>query len=175
MKEIDWSKAPELATHWCPETDDWFEGWYIVVEPLIAYFEDGARIVARAMDQEDREILLPILVPRPAPAARAWDGTGLPPVGTALEFRSMRGEWIPGAQIGQFNGQMVVGCKAPGAVGYCDSEQIRPVRTPEQIAAEEREKAIDEIAKILDGLWSSEREAAGLLYDAGYRRQEPSE
>ena len=49
----------------------------------------------------------------------------------------------------------------------------RPFRTPEQIAAEEREKALDAMvatSPLLDKGWS--RLVCKALYDAGYRRVE---
>jgi hypothetical protein len=51
---------------------------------------------------------------------------------------------------------------------------FRPIRTPEQIAAEEREKAIDAMNKLVGDIekiptW---RDALAALYDAGYRKTE---
>lgn len=60
---------------------------------------------------------------------------------------------------------------------YSQPYNFRPIRTPEQIAAEEREKAIEALAVELAGHWSSEavslqRETAAYLHDIGYRRVE---
>lgn len=52
-------------------------------------------------------------------------------------------------------------------------EYFRPIRTPEQIAAEERDKAIEGMiadTNILTGIMSDRRIMAGQLYDAGYRK-----
>lgn len=76
----------------------------------------------------------------------AWTGEGLPPVGTVCEvdyceswqrcevvahFRQRCG------MVAAFTVDLVDGAKSLDAFG---SESFRPIRTPEQIAAEEREK-----------------------------------
>ena|SRR5690554_5417244 len=164
MKEIDWSKAPEGFPIWIEDLKPDLGGDHSCWARELSdrYEDEKGGFWSKPEDGFYR-------VHR-----RPWTGEGLPPVGTALEFRTMRGEWIPGEYIGQFNGQMVVGCKETGAVGYCDPEQIRPVRTPEQIAAEEREKAVDEMLAAHEP-WIAPRRFCEKLYDAGYRRQEPSE
>ncbi|QZA71278.1 hypothetical protein AH02_35 [Pseudomonas phage AH02] len=51
--------------------------------------------------------------------------------------------------------------------------QIRPIRTPEQIAAEDREKGIREMIKFIQKAHNcSDYASAEVLYDAGYRKQE---
>ena len=54
------------------------------------------------------------------------------------------------------------------------AELFRPIRTPEQVAAEDRDKAIEGMiadTNILTGIMSDRRIMAGQLYDAGYRKQ----
>jgi len=74
--------------------------------------------------------------------SKAWSGEGLPPVGIDIEFKSSGGEWLVGQYIGQFNGKIIAGCHATGVVGYLQSGEMRPIRTPEQVAADEREAAV---------------------------------
>lgn len=117
-----------------------------------------------------------------------WNGEGLPPVGTVCEYdansNGKEPTWRTVEIVYLSEWVIVLRCvKAPepnlGEVGvelakdlYSGLERLfRPLPTPEQIAAEEREKAIDDIAEIIGSLWSSEREAAEFLYKAGYRRQ----
>lgn len=61
-----------------------------------------------------------------------------------------------------------------GGVGI--AAMFLPVRTPEQIAAAERDKAIAEMVDALgcdpEACKVSEFIRCGILYDAGYRRQE---
>lgn len=110
---------------------------------------------------------------------RPWTGEGLPPIGTDAEFKGHDGVWRPGTYIGQFNGKMVVGCHETGVVGFLSSEEFRPIRTPEQIAAEERLAAINYMeidagmcATAFDGdpevrVWVEN------LIDKGWRKQVP--
>lgn len=98
-----------------------------------------------------------------------WSGEGLPAAGCEIEYHSPSHGWKPGEYIGQFNGQMVVGCRDTGVIGYCPAEIVRPIRTPEQIAAEEREKAIEQMK--LDAGWRVKGSCVfTFLYDAGYRK-----
>ncbi len=123
---------------------------------------------------------------------KPWDGQGLPPVGTVCEFAG--GTYSPEDPFDNdlregdrvtiiahfkdgdldlaaftFNPQVRnpdrgAACVEQGAYGC-----FRPIRTPEQIAAEEREKAIKEMCFAEETLTVKQAKA---LYDAGYRRQE---
>lgn len=86
----------------------------------------------------------------PGPGAPAWDGSGLPPVGVECEFESYQGgylAWKPCRVIAHDGNAAVINYKnnysAHGA------ESFRPIKTPEQLAAEQRERAIAEMAKVL--------------------------
>lgn len=116
---------------------------------------------------------------------KPWDGQGLPPVGTEVEANFP----VTDTTGTHYHWRRVIVAVAgiPGAEREClvyDAEntkpawvdELRPIRTPEQIAAEERSKECDRIFAILS---SVEREGnrsdmAEALYDAGYRRQESS-
>lgn len=121
-----------------------------------------------------------------------WTGEGLPPVGTVCEFAGFNPEeTLPkdprvGDQvtvIAHFmGGSFEVAAftfYAPPEFKYLQVAQgaygcFRPIRTPEQIAVEEREKAIEVMiadTNILTGIMSDRRIMAGQLYDAGYRKQ----
>lgn len=113
--------------------------------------------------------------------APEWNGEGLPPVGALIEasFACEDFEiWHDGVCV-------AVGEDPEGREEFCvaqcgrkiamyrdEGKRIRPRRTPEQIAAEEREKAIAEMTsghsnEILNN-W------AEYVYDQlGYRKQEP--
>ncbi|HFZ2533006.1 TPA: hypothetical protein ACIJ22_003460 [Pseudomonas aeruginosa] len=116
-----------------------------------------------------------------------WNGQGLPPVGIEAEviwdstdvayYRAkilahdedrVVFRWCEGESKGQYGSY--------GVLNFGILPTFRPLRTPEQIAAEERSKECDRIFAILS---SVEREGnrsdmAEALYDAGYRRQESS-
>ncbi|HGN2642955.1 hypothetical protein V3399_29755 [Pseudomonas aeruginosa] len=127
----------------------------------------------------------------------SWNGQGLPPVGTVCEFagctpstedpfdKDLReGDHVTiiahfkdgNLDLAAFtfnpqarNPDRGTACVEQGAYGC-----FRPLRTPEQIAAEEREKSIEEMRELVGDIdkvptWS---DALAALYDAGYRRQE---
>lgn len=116
---------------------------------------------------------------------KAWDGVGLPPVGCACECLCgpttivgkdhlepgepewVRTEILAHIEVDGVKALAVGQAEKTGTMGAASSH--RPIRTPEQIAAEEREKFIDELIKVT----CIRRGEAGLIYDAGYRKQEP--
>lgn len=107
---------------------------------------------------------------------KQWNGEGLPPVGTVCEA------WHLGCEQGvveiRYSGECMVLWSVSRKHEQCSASEnytFKVLRTPEQIAAEEREKAITELAAELAGHWSAEavatqRDMAAYLYDAGYRR-----
>lgn len=169
MSEIDWSKAPEGAQYYC-------------VDNRLFYKFDGA---GRGMctnqrgpwfpcgdinDYEDGELI-------PRPSTPAWNGEGLPPVGTHIEWFSPIYGWLGGRVVGH-DGSVTVVVHNDGYTG-CHPHEVRPIRTPEQIAAEEREKAVQKMlaaAGVTGSAFADDPEAAvwaAALYDAGYRKVEP--
>lgn len=124
-------------------------------------------------------------------AARAeripvWNGEGLPPAGLDVEIKRGNCTWIDGDewQIGKTATVMasflnsrdieMASVQFPG--GHCEcilARCLSTIRTAEQVAAEDREKAVFEIAHILidNRNGSSEYHQAGLIYDAGYHKQ----
>lgn len=123
-----------------------------------------------------------------------WNGEGLPPVGLTVKIPD---DMASGNSfLAKFEGLLVdiVGHtvnqdEIPLAVfKYEDSEGIlryhalcgdngnfEPIRTPEQIAAKEREDAVAAMAEAIDLRPVSKPHSSYLyaLYDAGYRLQEP--
>lgn len=105
-----------------------------------------------------------------------WDGVGLPPIGTRCEMSigDSGNEWIEGTVVCHINWER------PVAVAHNEeevfngyAEDFRPIRTTEQIAAEEREIDLieDDISHVVGR--DNRREAAEAIYKAGYRKQEP--
>ncbi|MBX5689026.1 hypothetical protein ISD91_27480 [Pseudomonas aeruginosa] len=184
---IDWSKAPSSATHYLPEQKDlgWEACWYK---------KDGdkwlvlncARLEKRGhmewvVDDSEVDKFVPLLVPRSAFSSE-WNGQGLPPVGTVCIVEPHNTMWGFSSTSGYerkilaYYGEYVwLGhAETPLETTRIDKVDFRPIRPPEQIAAEERSKECDRIFVILS---SVEREGnrsdmAEALYDAGYRRQE---
>lgn len=112
-----------------------------------------------------------------APKVVEWDGSGDPPQMSKIEYKSVEGIWKLGVFVGRVYGKIVAGCDDTEVVGWLGSDEIRPIRTAAQVAAEERENAIDEMSG-----WAgkteinpaTERVILERLYDAGYRKEPKS-
>lgn len=116
------------------------------------------------------------------PVAKPWDGEGLPPIGIPIEakHKNAQPDWArPGfyeTVIVAIGKQLVI-FEADGnggeKVGTLSDYIFRPIRTAEQIAAEEREATLTDIALLMgkDPERPMIREMAAILWDAGYRKQ----
>lgn len=116
----------------------------------------------------------------------AWNGEGLPPVGTACEILKNKTTWawIKVRIIAhvtddpRFNPIAIYIPEGdPSAVvGQAVAASFRPIRTAEQIAAEARVKAIAEMTEIAGAAAAADNPRGGggaaALYDAGYRKVE---
>lgn len=166
LKEVDWSKAPEGATHYNEERS---RPWLRDVPA--SFYYDG-HWINYTSDNDYGKDHFSNAVKRP----QEWDGSGLPPIGTVCEFlkrAKYRTSWIK-VRVVFIGGNLIV--FEHGANGNEFSEQIadvsfRPIKTPEQIAAEERLHAIDEMDDLILG-WGVYKNMLAVLYDAGYRKTE---
>lgn len=121
------------------------------------------------VDHQHREITFDL--------PEVWDGMGLPPVGTECEYlkrAKYKTSWIKVRVV--FIGVNLIVFEH-GANGNQFSEQItevsfRPIKTPEQIAAEERQQAIDKMMHLAVVPGRKYRDVMAYLYDAGYRKTE---
>ncbi|MDI4068215.1 hypothetical protein QK416_29640 [Pseudomonas aeruginosa] len=172
---IDWNRAPEGATHWEPKGKLFCEGWMKKEGNKWSYWVEGRKVwvsqtPACAVSAE-REATFE---PRPQ---ETWNGQGLPPTGLLVEWKSgLDHEWRRVTVLAYANGDAWLQPEDGDSFIVGNPENFRRIRTPEQIAAEERSKECDRIFFILS---SVEREGnrsdmAEALYDAGYRRQESS-
>ncbi|MFU7027193.1 hypothetical protein ACM751_16280 [Pseudomonas aeruginosa] len=177
---IDWNTAPEGATHWEPRSYDFAEGWMRKDWDGWSYWSEGREVWVRGVltcdVSAEREATFE------ARPQESWNGQGLPPVGTVCERRTLPGgdgryEQVriiahtrKGFPVWENTDGVFAGIsKSPHLAGGLP--EFRPIRTPEQIAAEEREKAIEEMCFAEETLTVKQAKA---LYDAGYRRQESS-
>ncbi|MCS8242753.1 hypothetical protein N0464_08435 [Pseudomonas aeruginosa] len=112
------------------------------------------------------------------PAKVEWDGRGLPPVGVECEYRHMIWPEYRRCEIRYISDESLVAYDNGQEQYYRTPDMLfRPLPTPEQIAAEEREKAIDAMLDLdpphESGFgMTSRRQFCEVLFDAGYRRQE---
>ncbi|NPY92874.1 hypothetical protein DZ961_015680 [Pseudomonas aeruginosa] len=179
---IDWNTAPEGATHWEPRGIVFGEGWMKKVGNEWSYWLEGsevwAGVWADCFVSAEREATFE------ARPQEAWDGQGLPPVGTTCIVEPHNTLWGFSSTSGHERKILAYHTDyvwlgngdTPLETTRIDKVDFRPIHTPEQIAAEERSKECDRIFAILS---SVEREGnrsdmAEALYDAGYRRQESS-
>lgn len=191
MIEIDWSKAPEwvIAHALYAFIDEIHEAWIGVEQyqrldhPKPFPYGDSGVLGAQ---HNPRRSWFKYVTPRPAP----WDGEGLPPVGTVCEFAGFNPEeTMPtDPRVGDkvtviahfMSGSFELAAftfYAPPEFEYLQVAQgaygcFRSIRTPEQIEAEERAKAIDAMIAACPYPGSDcTRIDCEALYDANYRKQ----
>ncbi|AMA37847.1 TPA: hypothetical protein P7236_006838 [Pseudomonas aeruginosa] len=169
---IDWNTAPEGATHWEPRGIVFGEGWMKKAGNEWSYWLEGsevwAGVWADCFVSAEREATFE------ARPKEAWDGQGLPPVGTVCEYRHMIWPEYRPCEIRYISEESLVAYDDAQEQFYRTCDMLfRPIRTPEQIAAEEREKAVGDMAMSIQGV-PYQYPTLYALYDAGYRRQESS-
>jgi hypothetical protein len=168
LKEVDWTKAPSGATHYnedcpCP----WLK------ETPASYFSENKKVWIeyssnRPSTTEDH---FNNGVKRP----QEWDGSGVPPVGTVCEYRVNEDEWVSGEVFGHRvcpDGGVQLFVSLKNSWDFSSApDRFRPIKAPEQIAREERERllAINEMHRVI---LESQIKTVAALYDAGYRKTE---
>ena len=182
MENINWEEAPEWADrvvvgrasgtlYWAEANKRVsFGGW--------SDFHDDIHVTA----------CWEVVATRPI----EWDGNGIPPVGVVCEalWNAGANKWLKVKVFGvNEQGQPILRWEegpqkyeyqAAPLTGRMGKPYFRPIRSPQQLAAEIADKEIKEIAGIIcaDGAFDMDdpelMAAATALYDAGYRRLEPS-
>lgn len=190
-EEIDWSKAPKWATGHGLAGLSGSPVW--LSQDKYTYVDGRQRGGVFYFDSDEGFGLHEIreVAEKPSP----WNGTGLPPVGIECEYCYTSPSeyyrvkiiahdddkavyrWVDGPlalKLGDSDNQPL------GAVTY-PHPQFRPILTPAQIAAEERERAVDELCAVIVGYYEvpkmSERYLmlSRAIYDAGYRKIDTSQ
>lgn len=168
--EIDWSKAPEGATHYYKNSP---QPWRDLSGYNWKYFSSGEWHSGPSVctsDELRREIGKVLFA---KPLTKPWTGEGLPPIGAVCEIRHSgwaSGNW-QNVTIKYISSEYLI-----IAHGDFKREQhfhmpdiaFRQIRTPEQIAADEREAGITEMREVAGSLNTS---PFAELWDAGYRKQ----
>ena len=172
MSEIDWDKAPEVATHYWP-----CHGSFYTKIGDEFYFAENIE-VGRVNSPAS---WVKSLIPRPSPS---WSGEGLPPVVVRCEAaipHTSRPDnersfiWIEGSVIAYYEvkGKTYAWFAEDDGFYQPNTLEFRPIRTPEQIAADEREAAIKDMLEDAGRPDTAKtRYQAQLLYDAGWRKVE---
>ncbi|HBO9336842.1 TPA: hypothetical protein L5D98_000381 [Pseudomonas aeruginosa] len=167
---IDWNTAPEGATHWEPRGSLYLEGWMRKVGNKWSYWAEGRKVWVSGTPgcnvSAEREATFE------ARPQEAWDGQGLPPTGLLVEWKSgLDHEWRRVTVLAYANGDAWLQPEDGDSFIVGNPENFRRIRTPEQIAAEEREKAVGDMAMSIQGV-PYQYPTLYALFDAGYRRQE---
>ncbi|MDI4088408.1 hypothetical protein QK428_03585 [Pseudomonas aeruginosa] len=166
---IDWNKANDraVAALIAKKNNIHYPGF----EFVSGYHRTGSMIRATSAD-DGRPLSAPEdvweIVERPA----TWSGQGLPPVGLMVEWKAgLDHDWQRVTVLAYANGDAWFQPEDGPSFIVGNPANFRRIRTPEQIAAEERAKAIEEMCFAEETLTVKQAKA---LYDAGYRRQESS-
>lgn len=197
MSKIDWRKAPEWADgHGLVAHHGITEVWINMDQYAVVGAEDRAYPYGGGTGDHRHNFTrgqVQYITPRPT----RWDGEGLPPVGTACEFAG--GEdcphdpWDKDLRVGDQvtiiahfdggNGDQLAAFTFPTKNpnrGAFNVEQgrwgcFRPIRTPEQIAAEKYEADAADLAEVMTGHRDRSKDCylhmAKVILDAGYRKQ----
>lgn len=157
----DWSKAPEGATHYLSpffyREEQNGKVFYMAERAWVTSHYAAGQLEAKGAQRIDKK--------------PAWTGIGLPPVGTVCE--------VDGEKVfvvaHHMNGINAIYAEAPdsGLLYYGEPNEFRPIRTPEQIAAEEREKAIEQLISDYQYAvgpcnYTLGRDQAKRIHDIGY-------
>lgn len=166
---IDWSKAPEGATHY--HIGDDINPWRKIKDTVAYEHYRGKWLKVNSFN----EGCMPgYYVPIPQ---ETWDGQGLPPVGLMVEWKAgLDHDWQRVTVLAYANGDAWFQPEDGPSFIVGNPANFRRIRTPEQLAAEEREKAISEMLDLYinnGAYWPmTSKQFCEILFDAGYRRQE---
>lgn len=181
MSTIDWSKAPDWASAhgkvFCITSRDiWFnESVYMYVGDTRSYPWSSRE--TEVMYNHSRQSVTDI-VSRPIP----WTGEGLPPVGTVCEYLGAHqyNEWSEVKIFGAWRNFVFVDF-TDGWRQEDNPKRFRPIRTAEQIAADERLHAIRNALSTINSkieqynididCSAAMRATVEAMIDAGYIRQ----
>lgn len=166
--ELNWNEAPEGYPVWIQVLDRSYcsGGWHK---------DDGDRYVNPESRYWPKTVEGELFIAYRKPSI-AWTGDGLPPVGNVCE---VAGRFISGGNrvriVAHDEGGVVGRYLSGDIIGSYDhfvEGELVPIRTPEQIAEEEREKECEAMLKIATSRLPNPDvyQAIGALYDAGYRK-----
>lgn len=104
-----------------------------------------------------------------------WAGEGLPPVGLEVERSMSQHSWKRTTICGHStDGAYASFYDGDGLMGWSDDCKFRPIRTAEQIAAEEREAQVDKMLDLFEGAAGKQnydmRAGIEAIYDGGYQK-----
>jgi hypothetical protein len=183
MNSIDWSLAPEGATHATLEADGprffkqdheaygWWKGEWRSLGPRLEWCFFTKDAIARPSPQNSDQQNV---------ARHEWYEGDIPPVGLSFEFTSNGGHnW--NARTILYKDDSVILLDGHQLFKLADPDiGFRPARTPEQVEADEREKARDDALNTMTGegwttgeteeQWQFRLKIVSEMLDMGYRK-----
>lgn len=165
---IDWSKAPEDATHAGTTTGLKIPVFYkdIREDKYSYWYDDGD---GWREDATGNPSCTPLI--ERTKKQEAWDGAGLPTAGTECEWKEKSGfQWVA-ATILFITDSSVVCKRSDGFEWQMPTKRtvFRPIKTAEQLAEEERKSQLEVMHKIYMEGASEHKGGLAALYDAGYK------
>ena len=161
MSDIDWSKAPEGATHYNMGNELFYK---CEQNPICIKFWHSKWEVSCHWR------LPPNLVKRPD--SPEWNGEGLPPVGCLCEFKPDPSieAWIKCVFVAKLNNEYIVDVLVNDFM-RCGLDRMKAIDGRFRPIKTERERAIDFLEMDLRKLYKDNYlVTATALYDAGYRK-----
>ena len=161
MNEIDWSKAPEGADKYNTYNKLFYKG----AQPDLQVFTRGRWKHSVFAKSDERFVC--------RPTTPSWPGEGLPPVGVVCEANFV-GSWTEFEM--RYYGESYVIFKTRYEVQRTRIDfdtcgvKFRPIRTPEQIAADEQETATDVMFARFGGVAGLTRKQCAWVISEGYRK-----
>ncbi|MDU8420261.1 hypothetical protein RYA60_18550 [Pseudomonas syringae] len=168
---IDWSKAPNWATGQGKVDDDGLTVWvgeecysYTTKPDDTFYWASSKANLAYRHRSELR-----CLIERPA----SWNGEGLPPVGAIVERAFSHSTWKLTTICGHStDGAYAAFYDGDGLMGWADKCKLRPIRTAEQIAEDQKKQEVQELMIILGSVESAAyKDIATAIQQANFRKQ----
>lgn len=180
VNNIPWDEAPEGTTHLSPESNYAAACWvkYQQDSLYFNYTANGSWRVWSSVEMAPTYVTQS-LIKRPELKEeqmnkQEWNGEGVPPVGTVCEYKerkSIDDAWDKPTKVKVFavDGSMVAVKSLDESFRFwAELKWLSPIKTKEQLEAEEREKTIKDIAQIVAN--AEEKWWPEALYDSGYRK-----
>ena len=167
MSKVDWSKAPEGATHY--SATDPRHPWKMIVDGNVFAFDEDDRLWKRYFRHADALHMIGSFLIERTKQPQAWSGPedGLPPIGTICEQQTWVNRlWRKVEVVAHFNKFAV--CAWEESPGDSQVELAPPYDLRRLTdAIDQRESAIRELMDIAQ---VDCRVTAARLVDAGFKR-----